>query len=218
MALSFRGGGNLLAQMPQRVRIWRPVEGRTHDGSYTLPTYRDVYGVDIPCRIKPDTFSMEMGVQGAPGLQPLTCDLPARDSDGRLVRINVFPPDIFEVKWTRRRGPRRRLVETTLTSNAAATTTALNVSDSWGFEAEEIVVLETAAADDWHVGLVDNILGDVVTLRDIHEVPTGKSFVTGDTVKVSWTAEVVGTRNPLATDHLHVVSIRRGESGEWHLR
>lgn len=126
--------------------------------------------------------------------------------------------DVLEIKWTRRFGDRRRIVSTTLTSTAAADTVALDVEDSWGFEPEELVVLENAAATSWHVSVVDSVVGNVVNLRATFGVPTGMSFAIGDTVKMAWTARVLGTRNPGMADVFNTLTIQAGNDGEWFLR
>lgn len=213
MALHFRGG-NLIAMLPDRARIWRKVERRTHDRSLKTPTPRDVYGTDIPIRLRPDMMSVAAGVQGVDVAMPMTVDMPARDSNGARVRVHLS--DVLEIKYTRRRGPNRRVIETTLTDPAAAGTTALRVADTWGFEPEQRVVLETAAQDDWYDGYVESISGDTITLRSTRAVPTGKSFSAGDTVKVAWTAHVIGERNQFEADYLHVLSIQR--SPNWLLQ
>lgn len=216
MALTFRSG-LLLSQLPHRVRIWRRVEGRTHDRGMLANTFRDPYGDDIPVRLRPDMMMFDAGIDGTPGPGPMTCDMPARDSNGKRIRIHTFPPDVLEIKWTRQRSGRRDIVETTLTANAAAGTTALTVADSWGFEPEDLIVLQTAANNDWQCALVESVVGDIVNLRSTRDVADSKSFSSGDTVKVAWTAEVTGVRNPLQSDHLHIISLRASTEGRWLL-
>ncbi len=214
MPLVWRSG-NILAQCPHVARLWRQVRQQAHDTSRRSPTYRDVYSTDIPIRLQPEMQGVMASPQGLRGPMPASCLMPARDSNG--ARIRPFNTDILEVKWTRQDGARRRTVETTLTSTAAAATTALNVADTWGFEPEELVVLENAAATAWHIGLVQSVSGDVVTLRSEWAVPAGQSFATGDTVKVSWTARIIGTRNPIGADLFHSLSIQKANDGEWYL-
>lgn len=216
MSLSFRGG-NIIAQMPHRIRIWRKVEGRTHDRDLNVPTHRDPYENDIPARLRTEMTLFEAGVGGLPGAEPITCDIPARDSDGKRIRVQVAPPDVFEIKWTRLRDGRRVIVETTLTANATAGTTALSVANSWGFEPEDTLVLQTAAGDSWQYALVESVVGDTINLRSTRDVATGKSFATGDTVKVAWMAEVVGQRNQFEADRIHIVSLRASTEGRWLL-
>lgn len=215
MALVWRSG-NILAQMPHRVRLWRQVRRAAHDGNRRTPTYRDVYSIDIPCRIQPDSQLLMGSPQGLRGPMPANCLFPARDSNG--ARIRPLNNDVLEIKWTRQDGPRRRTVETTLTSSAAAATTDLNVADTWGFESEELVVIENAAGTDWHIGLVEAVSGDVVSLRSNWAVPAGQSFASGDAVKVSWTARILGTRNPIQSDIFHTLSIQKCNDGEWLLK
>ena len=216
MALIFRGG-ILLSGLPHRIRVWRRVEQRTDTGNLKTPTYRDAYGSDIPCRVRPETVLLESGVARMPPATPMVCDVPARDSLGSLIRVQVAPPDVFEIKRTRVRRGKRAVVETTLEDPAAAGTTALRVVDAWGFEPEEVIVLETAAQDDWYVGFVESISGNTINLRSTRDIPEGKSFSAGDTVKIAHTAQVTGRRNPLQVDHLHVVSIRQSAPGAWAL-
>lgn len=216
MSLAFRGG-NIIAQMPHRIRIWRKAEGRTHDRGFNTPTHRDPYGDDIPARLRTEMAMFESGIGGVPGAEPITCDIPARDSDGKRIRVQVTPPDVFEIKWTRMRDGRRGIVETTLTANAAAGTTALSVANSWGFEPEDTIVLQTAANDDWQYAMVESVVGDTINLRSTRDVADSKSFATGDTVKVAWTAAVIGQRNQLEADRIHIVSLRASTEGRWLL-
>lgn len=215
MPLTWRGG-LLLSQFPHRVRLWRRVEQRTHDRGVNTPTWRDVYSDNIPVRLRPAMLGLDSALDGVPNATAMTCDMPARDSTGR--RLRVQPSDILEIKWTRRFGAERKIVETTLTSNAAAGTTALNVANSWGFEPEDIIVLETAAENGWFVGMVDSVSADVVTLRSTKAVTSTQTFSSGDTVKVAWWAEVTGRRNPLAADVMNVLSISQAPSGDWFRR